>query len=334
MSTRIIGKNCEVWVDNDKIVSPGRATRTVDLKEAYIAPGVIDLQVNGGFGIDLLHEPERAEELARHLKGVGYAAFLPTLISARLADYERALPHLQPRKVEGGAEILGIHLEGPFLNPKQKGAHLLPEKGELPPLEGVKMVTLAPEMPGASELIAQLVERGIVVAAGHTQAEKIPIGVDMVTHLCNAMPPFHHRNPGLVGEILGNSKLPFSVIADGHHLHPNTLRMIHRCRPEGVILVSDGMAAMGGASGASCLGSKPVDVSDGAARLVGSTTLAGATTLLTDCVALYQKETQCSWEEAIAAATERPARLLGIEHRLGTLRIGADAELRFLSLIA
>ncbi len=327
MITKYLGKN-EVWVCEGKIVAPkGKPDKTVDLGKLLIAPGYIDLQVNGGYGIDLLKEPERVEELARKLLQEGVIAFLPTLISARLDEYERALPYLQPRRVEGGAEILGVHLEGPFINEVKKGAHLLPEKAKLPSLKGVKLVTLDPEHPKAKEILTLLKRESIVVSVGHTMATTLPKEAQLITHLFNAMGPLHHRKPSLIGELLAEQKVPYSMIADALHVHPTIMKMTYNAHPKGAILISDAMAAMGLSDGNYLLGNQEVTVKNSKATLRDKETLAGATLPLARCVANWQRATSCPLDEAIEAATSRPAKLLGINNRLGTLQPGAEARL-------
>jgi N-acetylglucosamine-6-phosphate deacetylase len=329
MITKIIGKSfSDLWIAKRKIIpEQGRADSVIDLGERMIAPGLIDLQVNGGYGIDLLREPEKVEELAILLRKDGIAGFLPTLISATKEEYENALPHLQPRKVEKGAEILGVHLEGPFLNQSRRGAHALPDQPKLPNLKGVKIVTLAPEHPESAELIRFLHSQKIIVAAGHTTSDRLPKEISLITHLFNAMPGLHHRNPGIIGEALTNSDLFFTLIADGSHIHPTTINLVHRCRPDGVILISDGMAAMGLTDGEYFLGTQRVLVKKGVAKLHGTNILAGSTTSLSQCFRNYHKYTQCTYQEALDVVTARPASLLGLCAKKGTLAIGADADL-------
>ena len=185
----------------------------------WIAPGFIDLQINGAFGFDFTRDASAVAQVAARLPATGVTAFLPTLITSPLEAYARLERDLeQAAKDAHGAQILGIHLEGPYLNPKRKGAHnpdflRMPNVHELEVWAGsslVRLATLAPELPGAFEVIHQLRARGIVVSAGHSDADYVQAmagfqaGITWGTHLFNAMSPFAHRDPGLAGALLSS----------------------------------------------------------------------------------------------------------------------------------
>jgi N-acetylglucosamine-6-phosphate deacetylase len=332
----------DLWVKEGKIIAPQeKADKEEDVQGCIVAPGYIDLQINGGFGYDFSSAPDQVEQVAARLSQYGVTSFLPTLISSEAQFYRTALPHLQPRAGhQGRASILGIHLEGPFFCQEKHGAHdqtLLHEhlgaiEAVYGDLEGVKMVTLAPELEGAKEAIHFLKSKGIVVSIGHTNAdyetakEAIQAGAAMATHLFNAMPPLHHREPGAVGAILENSSMSYSVIADYIHLHPALLHLIWKMHPDGLILVTDAIEALGLAPGDYQLGKQVVHVEEKAAYIKGTKTIAGSVLSLDAAVRHLRQATECSAVEALEAASLRPARLLGIDGVKGSLNIGADAD--------
>ncbi len=331
-----------IWVRNGKIIPPQKeADEIIDLDNAILAPGYIDLQINGGFEIDFTEEPERVHEVARELPRYGVTSFLPTLISSAPKRYHTSLKVLREAmnsQKAGEATILGIHLEGPFFNPSLARAHnsqylqsceksLEEIYGEL---GGVKMVTLAPELPGAYDHISSLHRQQIIVSAGHSAATSHQIleaekaGLGCFTHLFNAMPLFHHRDPGIIGAILCHSTLPFTLIADPHHLHPDAIAIAWKCGDSRLLLVSDAMAGLGARQGR--LGEQEITLDSGKATLKGTQTLAGSTQALDSAVRYLWKSTGCSQAAALEAATLRPARLLNLTHK-GNLEIDSDADL-------
>lgn len=284
----------------------------------------------------------------------GVTSYLPTLVSSTPEFYREALPLLRPTvgTANSGAAVLGAHLEGPFINETKLGCH---DKRYLcnfarginsltevygPGLSNAKIVTLAPELPGSREIISALRVNGIVVAAGHSMAtvaqaeDAVNAGATYMTHLFNAMNQFHHRDPGLVG-LLGSSekngfKRPFySIIADGIHVHRNSVKIAHDAHPNGSILITDGMAGMGLNQGEHHLhfGSQNVFISQRSeAFLEGTSTLAGSVMTMPHCVRNFRDFTGCSLEEALLAASLHPAQVLGIQRQKGTLAFGADAD--------
>ncbi len=335
----------ELWVADGKIVPAlSTADQTIDLQGKLLAPGFIDLQLNGAFGIDITTNPEQVGAIAKRLGQHGVTSFLATVVASSPEEYRRILPVLsqQVGKTQG-AELFGIHLEGPCFNPLQAGAHrsdrLKACADFASPLacygnmEGVKLVTLAPEIAGAHDWISWLKQQGIVVAAGHsmgTAAEMetaIKAGVGMATHLFNAMRPFHHRDPGLAGSVLNAPGFFYSIIADGEHVDPIALSLAWRCQPEGLLLVSDGMAGLGLADGSYQLGGREVIVRGSKATLAGTNMLAGTVVGMDRLVANLKDFTDATLVDALEAASLKPAQLLGIESRKGTLAVGADADL-------
>ncbi len=334
----------ELWVVDGKISKPQRnADYQVDCQGMLLAPGLVDIQLNGGFGYDFAKTPESINIVAEKLLEHGVASFLPTLVSSTAAVYERAIPLLQPSKKDGAAEILGVHLEGPYLNPEAAGAHdraAIHQARNISSLEvyggldGVKLVTIAPEMSFAIEAIAQLREHNIQVALGHSYAayeeakKGILAGANMATHLYNAMRPFHHREPGLIGAVL-ESNLFYSIIADGIHVHPAAIRAAWNANPN-LILISDATAALGSTEKEHALGNKTVQVAGGVLRDENGM-LAGTNVSLLQMVKNFKQFTNCPLPEALAAASLRPATLLGIQDRKGSLHVGADADIILLN---
>jgi N-acetylglucosamine-6-phosphate deacetylase len=308
--------------------------------ERIVAPGLIDLQVNGGHGIDFGEEPERIGEVAAWLPETGCTAFLPTIISSFAGRYRRVFDTLPALAGAPGARVLGLHLEGPFLAPAKKGAHardaieaaddaLFDELLQEP---SVRLVTLAPERSGALERIARLVERDVLVSLGHTNAtyEQLEAGIDagarMATHLFNAMSQLDSRAPGAVGAALVDDRVTVGLIADGIHSHPASLRLTARAKgTAGIALVSDMMAAAGMPPGTYSLNDIPVSVDATSARLADGR-LAGSILTMDAAVRNMASWGGVSIADALTMASAVPARLLGRDD-LGVLEPGAQADL-------
>lgn len=309
-----------------------------------VAPGFIDLQVNGGFGCDIGADPRAFRTLAAKLPSTGVTAFLPTLISSRAEVYPSVIAALREGRNATGAAMLGVHLEGPFLAPARKGAHPLDAiEGATADLFGLlldqpelRLMTLAPERPGARERIEALRRRGVLVSLGHTDAtaEEFAAGVDagatMATHLFNAMSPFGHRAPGAIGAALVDDRVTVGLIVDGVHAHPDAIRLAVKAKgPDRIALVTDMMAAAGMPPGTYQLGGNDV-VTDGIAARLPDGTLAGAVLLMPDAIRNVSEWTGIGLGAAIRLATEIPARLLGDPDR-GRLVVGSRADLVLLS---
>jgi N-acetylglucosamine-6-phosphate deacetylase len=320
--------------------------KAIDCQGLLASPGWIELQINGAFGVDFAEQPQRLWEIAARLPEFGFTAFLPTIVTSPMTVFQQAIEVWKGGPPPGwrGAIPLGLHFEGPFLNPKKKGAHN-PQFIQPPNLNliadwqaanGVRLVTLAPELPGAFELAQTLRERGIVLSIGHsfaTYEEAITAfeqGFRYVTHLYNAMPPLDHRAPGLVGAILTHPEITISLIADGIHVHPAMLKLAYQSRsPEQVVLVTDAMSALGMPPSRYPLGGKQeVFVEERSARLKDGT-LAGS--ILKPATALQNMMAYCnvSMEAILPCLTQAPARVLGLTSK-GRLEVGADADLTIL----
>jgi N-acetylglucosamine-6-phosphate deacetylase len=327
-------------------LEPAEVPRPGDVEVAeggWLAPGLIDLQVNGAGGTDLTSalDPATAllnvaQTLARH----GVTAFCPTVVSSPLAVIVERLAAYGPRTLPGAAECLGAHIEGPFIDPAHRGVHEPAALRSASPdeiacwLEAGRpaIVTLAPELPGAPAAIQQLTAAGVVVSLGHSGADQaqaqagIDAGARMATHLFNAMPPLHHRQPGLVGALLASNAV-LGLIADGVHLDPLMIDLVvRRAGPKRVALVSDALAAAGAPAGKSLLGEQTV-VSDGRVVRRPDGTLAGSAMLLDD--GLHNVR---AWlpdlcpADLVAMVTQTPADLLGLR-RKGRIEVGCDADL-------
>jgi len=326
----------------------GPGHQLIDAAGLLVAPGLIDLQVNGAAGVDITAEPDRLWEVAAALPRHGITSFLPTVVTTDDRTRDRALDALTAGRPDGvaiGARPLGLHFEGPMLSPKRSGAHdpnLLREpSAELiagwSAEAGLTMVTLAPELPGALEVIRELVERGVLVSVGHTAAELADVqaavlaGARAVTHLFNAMPGLDHREPGPVGAVFGTESLVAGVIVDGLHVHPVTVAAAYRALgPRRFLAVSDTTAALDQPNGPSWLGGRAVMIRDGAIRLVDDGGLAGSAVGLDHCLRLLAGYAGLTPVEVLLAATTVPADLLG-RPDLGRLTPGSVADVVLLN---
>ncbi len=342
-------------VDSGRIVAVGPADHLPRPPEAevyaadggWLVPGLIDLQFNGGFGHDFTADPRSIWAVAAELPRYGVTAFLPTIITSPAATVAQAQAVLAAGPPAGfaGAWPLGLHLEGPFLNPAKRGAHN-PAHLRLPnlavaagwsPATGVRLVTLAPELPGATVVIRALCAAGVVVSAGHSMADLnqaqagIAAGIRYGTHLFNAMPLLDHRAPGLVGALLTDPQAIVGLIADGIHLDPAVVELAWQAKgPHGITLVSDAMAALGMPPGCYALGDGEVIVDGTSARLADGR-LAGSLLALDQALRNLLAFTACAPAAALATVTRLPAAVLGLAHERGQITPGAVADLALFS---
>ncbi|HEX2658439.1 MAG TPA: N-acetylglucosamine-6-phosphate deacetylase [Polyangia bacterium] len=351
---RLLGGNVGDGASSTILVKQGRIADEVTpaerLHAAYIAPGYVDLQVNGGFGHEVGPDPAALRALAERLPSTGVTAFLPTLVSLSedayaacfaAVDAERAAQARGDRP--GAARILGLHLEGPLLASSRAGAHARAAiEAASPDLlrrladpERVRLVTLAPERDGAPALIAELRARGIAVSLGHTEAsfETFNAGVDagatLATHVWNAMSPLLHRAPGATGAALSDDRVTAMVIPDGVHTHWAAFRIAVRAKGAGrLVLVTDAIAAAGVAPRTQglALAGRPVTVDANSARLADGT-LAGSTLTMDSAVRNAIQFGDLTPGDAVDAATAAPLRALGLPH---DLRVGGSADLLLL----
>lgn len=309
--------------------------------DAVVVPGFVDMHVHGGNGASYPDDPERAAALHAAHGTTGGLASLVTASPEELVAQVRNLAAATRRAV-----VDGIHLEGPWLSTAHCGAHdrgqlRAPEAAEVDALlsaggGAIRMATLAPELPGAIAAVRRLVDAGVVVAVGHTDADydqtraAVDAGATVGTHLFNAMRALHHRDPGPVPALLEDPRVTVELIADGVHVHPGVIRhVVKTVGPDRVALVTDAMAAAGVGDGAFALGGLDVDVDGGVARLRGTATIAGSTAtmdrLFATAVRLLGAD-DAALTAAVRMASSTPARALGL-HRSGVLATGRDADL-------
>jgi N-acetylglucosamine-6-phosphate deacetylase len=351
-ATMIDGTSGDVLVVDGRIAAVGvdasaaTGARQLDADALLLAPGFIDVQVNGAMGFDFTADPpamwRAGEELARH----GVTSFLATIISAPRGTIDAAIEswRSRPAGAAPGAIPIGLHLEGPFLSPGRAGAHpaghlRMPDAAEAAdwsPDAGVWMVTLAPELPGAVPLAKELAGRGVIVAAGHSEATTdearaaFDAGARYVTHLWNAMAPLEHRAPGLIGAALTDQRVTVGLIGDGVHVAPEILEVTWHAAAGRVSLVSDAMAGLGMAPGEHRLGEREVTVNGAGAHLADGT-LAGSVAGLDAGLRCLTTATGAGVAEVLHAVTSVPARLLGLTDGRGGIRVGGRADLVLLT---
>jgi N-acetylglucosamine-6-phosphate deacetylase len=339
--------------------SPGGSDQTlgdtIDLGQRWVVPGYIDTHVHGGGGAQCnTSDPDEIAAVARFHATGGTTALLPTTVSAPPEELERALAAIAQAMrrtghgVQGrdGAVVLGAHLEGPFLSRARPGAmdpntFLDPDLELLDRLlvaaeETARWMTIAPELPGASGLVRRLADAGVVASVGHSDAtyeqtlEAVSAGARAATHAFDAMRPFHHREPGVLGAVLDRPEVSCELICDGVHVAPAALRLAYRAKgPQRIRLVTDAMQAAGMPSGEYLLGSAKVTVADGRAT-VASGSIAGSTLTMGEAVRNTVRFLGLRIEEVVLMASSNPARMLGLEERKGMIAPGMDADLTVL----
>lgn len=338
-SIRDIGRDDSLTADADEVHDYG---------DSLIVPGFVDLQVNGSFGVDVATAPDRLAELSRSLLSTGTTSYLPTVISSPVSLYEETLPNLAAGICDPpgpGAEPLGLHLEGPFLSLEKRGAHaaahvLSPDPNLLEyllDLAPVRMLTLAPELDGAEDLMERAAGRGVAVSAGHTEVTfetayaAFDHQVSGVTHLFNAMSPLHHREPGLPGAAFAHPLVICGLIADGLHVHPEVVGIAFRMLgPDRIYLTTDAIAAAGMGAGEYRLATRTVYLESGVPRL-GSGAIAGSILEMNEAFKNILAFTGCTIPEAVRMASTTPARLVGEGKRRGRLSPGYDADVTVLA---
>jgi N-acetylglucosamine-6-phosphate deacetylase len=342
-----------VEVSGGVINAVGNGMRPADitLTDGYLLPGLIDLQVNGYYGVEFqVADAQSWARVTARLPETGTTACLPTMITAPLSSLAEALrtaATFVPDLPAGGTRVLGVHAEGPFIAAARRGAHN--EKWITDPTPGaiaelgeagrglLRLVTLAPELPGALPAIEQLAAAGVLVSVGHSDATAAQVaaaaerGARMVTHLFNAQRPLGHREPGVVGQALTDERLTSGLIADLHHVAQAVCGLAFRAAPGRIALVTDAVAAAGMPPGEYLLGGELITLpaDDGAPPVRGDGTLAGSALRMDRAVA---NAVRCglSLPDAVAAATRIPADLIG-RPDLGRLRPGAAADMVWLS---
>jgi N-acetylglucosamine-6-phosphate deacetylase len=331
----------------EQVTVPANA-REVRLDGGFLTPGFIDTHNHGAGGRDVMEATRDSldvvcEVLARY----GTTSYYPTTITAAVVDIRRQVEFLaeyieQTERQAAGAQPLGIHMEGPYLSEKRRGVHP-PEYLVEPTLEAYRdfaqaargrlsIMTIAPELANATEVIEEMVRTGVQPSMGHTDAtfdiadRAAQLGIRQATHMFNAMRPFGHRDPGVIGKVLDDPSIAAELIADGIHVDPQTIRVLYRCKgKDGIVLISDGISATGMPDGNYTVGILNVEVKDGACRYEGH--LAGSVLTLDQAIRNMHQLVGVPLEEAIQMATLNTARLMGLEGRKGAIREGADADL-------
>ena len=320
--------------------------KVIDAEGLLVLPGLVDIHSHGAAGEDFSDgNPEGLKKILQYEKRCGITSYCPTSMTFPKERLRQIFASIKGAQTEEGAKVVGINMEGPFLDPVKKGAHV--EKWIAAPdaafvrelnqdVDGlVRLVTLAPNMEGAEEFIKEMHEE-VCISLGHTAADydcasrAMKLGAHHVTHLYNAMQPFGHRAPGLIGAAMDDPECMVELICDGYHIHPSAIRAAFRLfGPERVILISDSMRATGMENGTYELGGQEVTVKDRKAVLKDGT-LAGSATNLYGCMC-KAVEFGIPLEQAIMAATANPARSIGIFDRVGSIRIGKQADLLLVS---
>jgi N-acetylglucosamine-6-phosphate deacetylase len=344
ISGNIAGEGRCQWgwlaVEGGKIVATGNGqpTQPADLvHQGIISRGLVDIQVNGAMGFETVGGHLALDRIDAFQLECGVTSYLPTVITAAADTATRAVEEIGERVGDSSSPIAGIHLEGPFLSPSHPGVHrpeLLASPADGVPAyyqhPAVRLVTLAPELPGALELIDALVARGVTVSIGHSAANPrtaenaVERGASLVTHLFNAMPTFHHRKPGLVGWAMVGDAVRPSVIPDGRHVAPAALELVHRAAGTRTLLITDASVAAGAPPGDYVQAGTSVRLhSDGCVRSLDGA-LAGSSIGLDEGVRRWASATSDGLPGALDAGSARPAAAVGLPSRL---EAGAPADL-------
>jgi N-acetylglucosamine-6-phosphate deacetylase len=349
--------NAVVVIEDDRIVAAGSrdeievpaGARQVKIEGGCLAPGFIDIHNHGAGGRDVMEAtPEALATVGRTLARFGTTSYYPTTLTAPREHIEQAVAFLADHIAAAGrqhgptAEPLGIHMEGPYLSVKRRGVHPAEHIVE-PTLETyraiasaakgqLRIVTIAPELKHAPDLIREMINTGVRPSMGHTDAtfaqadQAAQLGVRQATHMFNAMRPFGHRDPGVIGKVLTDARIQAELIADGVHVDPHAIELLYRAKGAGgIVLITDGLSAVGMPDGKYVVGGLEVEVAGGVCRHQG--TLAGSVLTLDRAVRNMRDFVSLPVAEAIGMATWNPARLMGVDDRKGRLQAGCDADL-------
>jgi N-acetylglucosamine-6-phosphate deacetylase len=357
-------RNPLVFVDDGVIIDlASRSTREipagttlVDFVDDVLAPGFVDIHMHGGAGLDVMQAPEaEVPRLGRFLAQHGVTGYFPTTVAApldatcaaleRIANVIEAAANGSDGDNAPQARPLGIHLEGPFLSHARRGVHA-PENLALPTIAlferlwqaargHVRMLTIAPELPGAIEVIAEAARRQVLVSIGHSDADLsaaqagVRAGARHATHTFNAMRPLDHREPGILAEVLTDPQVSADIIVDGIHVAPSVVRLFLKAKGiEGSVLITDATAAAGMPEGRYQLGTMLVDVKNGMCTIDGK--LAGSVLTMDRAVRNVMEFGSWRLQDAVRAATLNPARAAGLAQH-GHLKAGAEASFTVLS---
>lgn len=345
-------RHSEILIRDGRIKSvepslEGDSAPVLDATGCLVLPGFIDVHVHGAVGYDTMDADTKGlQAMAAFYARHGVTGFLATTMTAPRSatlDAVRAVAAYDPAASKG-ARLLGVHVEGPFISPVFPGAQKAedirdPDLAEFEALAEagpVRMITLAPERPGAQSLIREALRRKITVTAGHTNATyeefeaAVEAGVTQATHTYNAMSGLHHRNPGTLGAVLSDDRVFAQLIADNIHVHPAAMRILARCKPiDRTVLITDAMRAAGLPPGEYDLGGQTVTVQDGACRLEDET-LAGSVSTLEKGLANFMQAAELSIADAWPAASRTPAASIGLDKEWGSIAAGYYGDLTVL----
>jgi N-acetylglucosamine-6-phosphate deacetylase len=331
------------WIDVQGATIVARGTgppprRPDERHDGVIAPGLVDLQVNGGAGVEVTAGQRALDRLDETLLARGVTSYLPTLVSAADDDIARTVVELDERACDPASPVAGVHLEGPYLSSQHAGVHRAewlraPADGPVAlaySSPAVRLVTLAPELAGSLDLVRELHTRGVTISLGHSGADAptayaaFDAGASMATHVFDAMAPLHHRAPGLAGAALVDPRVRVGVIADGHHVDSIVLELVRRAAGRRVVLVSDASPAAAAPEGHYTIGGVTLVRGPDCIARTPDGVLAGSAILLDDAVRTWTALTQATLAQAILAASDEPAAAIGLPRRLA---VGSPADL-------
>lgn len=335
------------FVGREQDAAPEPGARILDASGCTVFPGLIDTHVHGSGGDDLMaHGVDGIRRIAQSQLRYGVTAFLPTTIAARHDDLLRMIANTLDAENGGepAAEILGFHLEGPYINLRFKGAQ--PDQGIRDPdfdecrellaaARGrIRIMTLAPELPGGIELIRWLCDEGVIASLGHSEADydtslaALEAGATHATHLYNAMSGLHHRKPGLAAACLNEPGIRAEIILDGVHVEPRMAKLAMKAKGrDGLVLITDATAAQGCADGVYALGSFQIQVHGALCTLMDGVTIAGSVLTMNTAAKNAAHFMGASLVDIAHMAAFLPARLCGVDDRKGSLDVGKDADL-------
>ncbi|MDQ2085142.1 N-acetylglucosamine-6-phosphate deacetylase [Herbivorax sp. ANBcel31] len=341
----------DILIDGTKIVNIGKditenECKIIDAYNCWVLPGFIDIHTHGGIGCDVMTgKYEELDKLSYFFASKGVTSFLPVVMTGAIEEMLGALRNIKLaiRKKTSGAKIIGINMEGPFINHEYKGAHPI-EHITLPSIEllerfideaggSISMMTMAPELEGVFELVNHFKESGIVFCAGHTAADynmatnAFERGFSHVTHLFNAMARMHHRSPGLAGAALEKENISVELIGDGIHVNPAFIKMALKCKSsDNIILITDSIIATGLESGSYYFAGKEIYVENGVSKDKNGV-IAGGTITMIDAMKNMVQKWDIPIKDCIKMIVENPSKIAGVFNKKGSLSYGKDADI-------
>lgn len=318
--------------------------KIIDAKGRYVAPGLVDIHIHGYLGEDTSDgSVEGIRKMAEGIVKNGVTAWLPTTMTVSYDDLRRAFDAVRvlmdKKNNPKGAQIMGVHAEGPFINPSKKGAQAVEyiRPADAPFLiensDVIRIVTIAPEMPGALDCIREVTEKtSVLVSMGHTAANYetakagIEAGVRHATHLFNAMTPLNHRDPGVVGASLADDRVSTELIADTFHISPDLFGLVAKVKGDNLILITDCTRAGGLEDGEYTLGGQPIFVKGIECRLADGT-IAGSVLKLNNAIRNMRDHTSLPLEQIVRMASINAAKCIGLDKTKGSLEAGKDADI-------